>query len=137
MQPYKSIPWNGTYPVIKEKKVYKSLAVYNDENWFVGSPLMALKFYKLGIMPTVIKGRTICSIGYSEQQNIWYGWTPERMRGFKIGDEVKLGDAINESVWTDDYLAKNPHKDLSLPIGFKAETIEDCKRMAIAFANSA
>tara|TARA_Y100000310_G_C20342414_1_gene650425 strand:+ start:592 stop:723 length:132 start_codon:yes stop_codon:yes gene_type:complete len=40
------------------------------------------------------------------------------------------------SGWTDDWLRDHPEDDESLSIGFKAETLEDAKRMAMAFAES-
>jgi len=78
---------------------------------------------KLGIKKPEYKrsDSTICSIGFSEKDQKWYGWSHRAIFGFKIGDVVKKGDCTASS---------------GLPIGFKARTLEDCKRMAIAFADS-
>lgn len=81
------------------------------------------------------KGRT-CSIGFSEQAQKWYGWSHRAIFGFGIGDAVKEGDCTASSGWTDEYLKEHPEEDLSLPVGFVAQTLEDCKLMAIAFAES-
>ena len=55
---------------------------------------------------------------------------------FGIGSVVEEGSCCAESGFTDEYLQEHPDENLSLPVGFKAETLEDAKRMAIAFADS-
>ena len=78
----------------------------------------------------------VCSIGFSEKDNKWYGWSHRAIYGFKIGDVVKKGDCCALSGLTEEYLKKHPEEDCSLPIGFKAKSLADCKKMAIAFADS-
>lgn len=81
------------------------------------------------------RGRT-CSIGFCEREQKWYGWSHRAIYGFCIGDVVEEGDCCASSGWTDEYLIEHPEEDLSLPVGFQAQTLEDCRRMAIAFAES-
>ena len=81
------------------------------------------------------RGRT-CSIGFCEQEQKWYGWSHRAICGFGLGDVVKEGDCCASSGWTEEYLAEHPEEGLSLPVGFQAKTLEDCKRMAVAFAES-
>jgi len=58
------------------------------------------------------------SIGYSEKEKKWYGWSHRAIFGFGIGHTVKdNGDAM-------------PTKFA----GKTAKTIEDAKKFAIAFA---
>lgn len=84
---------------------------------------------KRGISPILSQTKNkVCSIGKSVLDGKWYGWSHRAIYGFEIGDEVKEGDCCASSGFIDEYL--------SLPIGFKAKTEEDCKRMAIAFADS-
>ena len=78
----------------------------------------------------------VCSIGFCEREQKWYGWSHRAIYGFGVGDVVKEGDCTATSGWTDDYLAQHPEDDLSLPVGFEAKTLEDARRMAIAFADS-
>jgi hypothetical protein len=78
----------------------------------------------------------VCSIGFCEIEQRWYGWSHRAIAGFGIGDEVKEGDCCASSGWTEEYLKEHPEEDLSLPVGFVAKTLDDCKRMAIAFAES-
>lgn len=91
---------------------------------------------KRGISPTIIVSHNVCSIGFCETEQKWYGWSHRAIYGFGVGDVVKEGDCCASSGWTDEYLEENPKADLSLPVGFRAQTLDDAKRMAIAFAES-
>lgn len=75
-----------------------------------------------------------CSIGYQPQENKWYGWSHRAIYGFTIGDVVKEGDLTTTTGWTKEYEIQHPEDNHSLPVGFKALTLNDAKRMAIAFA---
>ncbi len=87
--------------------------------------------------PDTKRGELVpCSIGLNEKEQKWYGWSHRAIFGFGIGDIVEEGGCCASSGWTDEYLAEHPEVDKRLPVGFKAETLEDAKRMAIAFANS-
>jgi len=78
----------------------------------------------------------VCSIGFCEAEQKWYGWSHRAIFGFGIGDTVKEGDCTNSSGWVEEYLKEHPEADLSLPVGFKANNLDDAKRMAVAFAES-
>ena len=90
------------------------------------------------ISPTVAcsEGGRVCTIGFCEREQKWYGWSHRAIYGFGIGDEVKEGDCAASSGWIDDFLRDHPEADVSLPVGFKAASLDDAKRMAIAFADS-
>lgn len=75
-----------------------------------------------------------CSIGYSPEENKWYGWSHRAIYGFTIGDVVEQGDLCADSGLIEEYRVQHPEEDHSLPVGFKALTLNDAKRMAIAFA---
>ena len=79
------------------------------------------------------KNSNVCSIGFCEKEQKWYGWSHRAMYGFKVGDKVKKGDCTASSGWTAEYLADHPEEDWSLPIGFVAKTLDDCRKMAVAF----
>lgn len=92
---------------------------------------------KRGIVPELIPGNHVCSIGYSERLGKWFGWSHRALCGFAIGDCVTSEDHLcNMSGWTDEYLAEHPEEDTSLPVGFEAKTLADCKRMATAMAHA-
>ena len=76
------------------------------------------------------------SIGFCEKEQKWYGWSHRAMYGFEVGDAVNEGDCTATSGLTDEALKLYPEQDFSLPVGFQAKTLEDAKRMAIAFSDS-
>ncbi len=79
---------------------------------------------------------SVCSIGFSDRDQKWYGWSHRAIFGFSVGDVAKEGDCVCSSGWTDEYLAEHPDEDSSLPVGFEARTLCGAKRMAVAFAES-
>ena len=105
---------------------------------YIGSSVWAYRLIrKRGIAPEKADpNHNVCSIGFCEREQKWYGWSHRAMYGFGIGDVVKEGDCTAESGWIDEYLEDHPEADRSLPTGFIAKTLEDAKLMAIAFADS-
>jgi hypothetical protein len=113
-------------------------SAYTPDGDYIGDTKLArFLIVQRGIKPEKSNPNSnICTIGYSAEKDKWFGWSHRAICGFTIGDIVKEGDCTNSSGWTDEYLEEHPENDLSLPVGFKAETMEDAKRMAIAFAES-
>ena len=113
-------------------------SAYTNNGDYIGNSKWAHRlYYKYGIVPEKINPEDdVCSIGFCEKEQKWYGWSHSALYGFGIGDVVKEGDCTASSGWIDEYLAEHPEKDRSLPIGFKAKTLDDAKKMAIAFADS-
>ncbi len=105
---------------------------------YVGTPEDAYRFLQRGItdIQKAHKSHKTCSIGYSPAETKWYGWSHRAMFGFTIGDVVKEGDCCASSGWTKEYLEEHPEEDRSLPVGFKAKSMVDAMKMAIAFAES-
>ncbi len=92
---------------------------------------------KRGIKPEKADhSKNVCSIGFCELEQKWYGWSHRAIFGFGVGSEVKEGDCCASSGYTEDYLEKHPEDDISLPVGFVAKDLIDAKRMAISFADS-
>jgi hypothetical protein len=78
-----------------------------------------------------------CCIGFCEREQKWYGWSHRAICGFGIGSKIESDDHLCScSGWTEEYLQEHPEEDLSLPVGFVAQTIDDARRMAIAFADA-
>lgn len=106
-------------------------AVYNAHGVYVGDKETADWLAGKGILP---EGHTsesnVCSIGFSDKDQKWYGWSHRALHGFGIGDVAKDGDCACETGSCD------PRADVSVPVGFEAKTLDDAKRMAIAFADS-
>lgn len=91
-----------------------------------------------GIRPELaIPQRQRCSVGWCEREQKWYGWSHRAIYGFGIGSVVDSADhCCATSGWTDEYLAEYPEADWRLPVGFRAESLTDARRMAVAFAES-
>jgi len=113
-------------------------SAYTPSGVRIGTPKNAYFLCKTkGINPEKSKtDHDVCSIGFCETEQKWYGWSHRAIFGFGVGDVVAEGDCTNSSGWTDKYLKDHPEDDLSLPVGFTAKTLEDAKRMAVAFAES-
>lgn len=105
-------------------------AVYNAHGVYVGDKETADFLAEKGIMPEPRKATSsVCSIGFSHKDQKWYGWSHRAMHGFGIGDIARHGDCVCSK-------SLDPASDVSVPAGFEAKTINDAKRMAIAFADS-
>ena len=75
-------------------------------------------------------------VGFSPKEQKWYGWSHRAIYGFGIGSEVDSPDhCCATSGYTEEWLAENEDPNV-LPVGFKAETMGDAKRMAVAFNSS-
>lgn len=69
------------------------------------------------------RGTAIC-LGFNEDKQEWYGFTHRGHGHFGIGFVAEEGFAITE-----------PHNGLEVPVGFVCNTLDDCKRCAIAMAD--
>lgn len=121
-----------------EPELSKFRGTYNKDGIYIGDEKRAEWLCnELGIEPEPLPGcNQICSIGFCEKEQKWYGWSHRAIYGFGVGDVVKEDDLTSMSGYTDEYLKEHPEKDRSLPVGFTAKTLDDAKRMAIAFAES-
>lgn len=83
-------------------------------------------------------GKGSACIAFSPKSQKWYGWSHRAIYGFKIGDVVSQGDLTTTTGYIEEFELKHPDIAFKhvLPVGFKAETLEDARKMAIAFAAS-
>lgn len=97
-------------------------AAYNEAGDYIGDSKMAhFLCVKKGIRPEKRKpDSNVCSIGFCEKNQKWYGWSHRAISGFGVGDIVKEGDVTAEY----------------LKVGFRAKTLADARKMAEAFARS-
>lgn len=135
----------GGYEVRKElvkfeqdKETVTLYSAYNLAGKYIGTAKDAARLWnKWGIKPeTIDPDDDTCSIGFSEKNQKWYGWSHRAIHGFGVGDQVEEGDLTAQSQWSPMLLEENPEADRSLPVGFVAKTLDDCKKMAIAFADA-
>ena len=92
--------------------------------------------YGLILIQKVRPEDNTCSIGYSPEENKWYGWSHRAIHGFTIGDVVKEGDLTATSGYIEEYRIQYPDEDMSLPVGYIAKDLNGAKRMAEAFASA-
>ncbi len=113
---------------------FRMKSAYTPDGAYIGDQRTAHRLVvKRGIAPQLSSAdHRVCSIGYCAKELKWYGWSHRAIYGFKVGDVVKEGDCTAMSGWTDECLRQHPERDVSLPVGFKAKTLEDAKRMARA-----
>lgn len=113
-------------------------SAYTPEGYYIGDTKRAnFLIKKMNIKPEIIPGNKVCSIGFCRKEQKWYGWSHRAICGFGIGSIAEEGDCCTTSGWTEDYLQQHPEELLKvIPVGFRAKSLSDAKRMAIAFAES-
>jgi len=114
----------------------------NPEMYISTDEVVALiKKYKLdplSLSNTNNGGKGSACIAFSPDTQKWYGWSHRAVYGFKIGDVVSEGDLVTSTGYTEEFEIENPAEAFkyALPVGFTAKTLDDAKRMAIAYASS-
>lgn len=94
---------------------------YTSDGHYIGDPRWAYRLAKRGIVPELrTPTNNVCSIGFCEKEQKWYGWSHRAIWGFGVGYVVKDGDAF----------------DGAYEPGFAASTLDDCKALASAFADA-
>lgn len=69
------------------------IAAYAPDGGYIGLEEFAQSFEARGIQPQLISPEhTVCSIGFCEAEQKWYGWSHRAMHGFGIGSTVSKGD---------------------------------------------
>lgn len=104
---------------------------------YVGCPEIEPGYFRFwvdhGIVPEKAQPEhNCCSIGFSEKEQKWYGWSHRAIHGFGIGDKTHKGDAG---------VISEPGQACMAPVeypraGIKLKTLDDCKMAAIAFADA-
>lgn len=100
---------------------FKIKTFYTKDNLWVGDEDLVDLLNKLGIYPELKrKDSAVCSVGYSPLKKSWYGWSHRAIAGFPIGHKI-----------TRNSILKN-----RFPVGFETKNLDDCKKLAITFADS-
>ena len=69
---------------------------------YIGLPDFAQKLEEMGISPQARPGNEVASIGFSEAEQKWFGWSHRAMCGFGIGSKVSKHDCAYVPVdWVD------------------------------------
>lgn len=62
---------------------------YNLEGQFIGSPGVAETMLSFGVYPQYRKpDSNVCTIGFCEREQRWYGWSHRGLCSFGIGDKL-------------------------------------------------
>jgi hypothetical protein len=119
-------------------KDFEMKSAYTPDGDYIGNGKTAYFLCKKkGIKPEKrLSTSNVCSIGFSKDEQKWYGWSHRAIFGYGIGDTLEEGSSATTSGWTDEYLEQHPEEDISLPVGFTAKTLDEAKKMAMAFAES-
>ncbi len=117
---------------------FECRSAYTHAGDYIGNPKDAFYLCRTrGIKPEKAEGdHNTCSIGFSEKEQKWFGWSHRAIYGFQPGHVVKEGDCAAEEDLIEEYLKDHPEERRALPVGFTAKTMDDARKMAIAFAAS-
>lgn len=79
---------------------------YTPSGDYIGSSVDAFRLCnRRGIRPEkATSDHNVCSIGFCESEQKWYGWSHRAIYGFGIGSEVKRGDCAYYPTDKDDFL---------------------------------
>lgn len=103
---------HGTYEIRMEKWSIcqaddpEMEAAYTKKGEYIGSRKDAERLcQKHGILPEKADEKhVVCSIGFCEAEQKWYGWSHRAIYGFGVGSEVKRGDCAYHPTDKDDFL---------------------------------
>lgn len=119
---------------------YMTSCVSKQDGSYIGSPENAWMYiFRFGIESfyKAEPDNKVASIGFNPTEEKWYGWSHRAIYGFGVGHITEEGNCEASSGYTEEYLQEHPEeRNKVIPAGFKCETLDDCKKVAIAFANS-
>ena len=97
---------------------------YTFDGAYIGRSVFAYHLWKRGIIPELKNSdSTICSIGFCEREQKWYGWSHRAICGFGIGD------MIFEEDFGDDRTPFISHGEVEII------NLLDARQAAVNFAN--
>lgn len=97
-------------------------SAYNLEGKYIGNTKTAFRLCQIrGIKPEIShKDNNVCSIGFSDKDNKWYGWSHRAIFGFGIGYKITNKVCGFSRI-------KKP---------FIIKTLKEAKKVAIKFADN-
>ena len=118
-------------------------SAYTADGQYIGEPIWAHRLFRRGIKPQrASDAHSVCSVGYCEADQMWYGWSHRALAGFGVGSSVTDGDVLAPN--TDAFLyfpcegkaalSYSPVDTDSLPVGYTSSSLDDAKFMAYRFA---
>jgi len=81
------------------------VAAHTPSGDYIGDEEWAKQLEERGIAPELrAPDCRVCSIGFCEREQKWYGWSHRAMRGFGVGSTVKRGDCGYQPVDAADFI---------------------------------
>lgn len=93
-------------------------AAYTPDGHYIGDEDFAKHLDERGIAPALREGCGVCSIGFNEAEQKWYGWSHRAMFGFGVGSVVSKGDCA--------YTASTPEEMIEDRGEFFRSISEEC-----------
>jgi hypothetical protein len=79
---------------------------YTPSGAYIGTEEWAQELERRGIVPELrTPDSQVCSIGFCEREQKWYGWSHRAIFGFGVGSTVKKGDCAYQPTDADDFIA--------------------------------
>lgn len=83
------------------------MAAYAPDGGYIGLEDVAQMLEERGIQAQRVSTEfTVCSIGFCESEQKWYGWSHRAMHGFGIGSTVTKGDCAYQPKDQDDLISE-------------------------------
>jgi len=102
-----------------EHEIIMEIAYSTIDGGYVGDLETANYLAERGIAPQKIKdSNSVCSIGFCEKEQKWYGWSHRAIFGFGVGSKVERGDCA--------YIADTPEKLIEDRYNFFLDISEEC-----------
>lgn len=112
------------------------LMAFTERGHLIGTEEQALWLSARGIDPEYAdESSVVCSVGFCTRNGKWWGWHRRTAKSFGVSDVAAWGKPETTPTLTPEQLA-NGGKDPCVPVGFTAKTLDDARRMAVAFARA-
>lgn len=97
-------------------------SAYAPDGGYIGTPEYAAKLAERGIAPELAHlTNKVCSIGFCEKEQKWYGWSHRAMYGFGVGSKVSKGDCA--------YVGATPEDLIEARVAFYSDLGEENAKM--------
>jgi hypothetical protein len=97
-------------------------SAYTKDGQYIGDLKMARFLTTRMIKPEYQDSSSnVCTVGFCDANQKWYGWSHRAICGFKVGDIIKDGSIV---------------EDENVPAGYKIKDMQDARRIACIFAKS-
>ena len=135
----------GNYVIRTEKITSPNMPSFEIESayaggLYIGDPKTAKMLDERGIKPELASpDHNVCSIGFCEKDQKWFGWSHRAICEFKVGHIVTEDSILRSNGWIegcDQYIKEQDEIDSFFRTGVVAVDSTDCRRFAERFAEA-